>query len=131
MKEIHTRIVELRDPGIELFLLRHCADICKIVHLLRAKGPRIAETSLQDFDENIRGCLEKILCGKIHEEAYVQSTLGVKESGLGLRRSIDLALPAAISSRIQARPVIRELVAHDLAEILPENLLERFDQCRH
>ena len=125
--EIHRAIHELQDPGIELVLLRNCADVCKITHLLRAKGHQIPEQSLHIFDKMIRECLEKIVCGRLYDEAYMQSTMGVAESGLGLRRSVDLSLPAAIASRVQARPAIRELLTSEFARIFPRGLIERYD----
>ena len=116
---LHQSIHELQDPGYELVALRNCADTCKIVHLLKARGEAIPARSYEQFDAYIREALEKILCGHLYEEAYSQACLGVRDSGLGLRRSGDLALPAAIASSVQSRAAIQELLSSDFAGIFP------------
>ena len=121
VSELHHALHELRDPGVELVLLRNCADACKVVHLLRAKGSDIARSSCE------KG-LESIMCGRLHEEAYLQATLSVSESGLGLRRTSDLALPASIASRVQAKAAVHALLAQDVDGIFPQNLSETFDE---
>ena len=42
----------------------------------------------------------------LHEN---QAVLGVHSGGLGLRRATDVALPAFIAARIEARPLVAQL----------------------
>ena len=69
VRSIHRELHGLRDPGTELVLLRNCADACKVMHLLRARGPSIDPLSLASFDDCIREGLEGNVRGRIHEEA--------------------------------------------------------------
>ena len=47
--------------------------------------------------------------GPVGDAAVIQATTGVKEGGLGFRRARDLALPAYIASRLEARWIIQKL----------------------
>ena len=44
---LHDALATTDDTATELILLRQCADVCKIVHLLRAAGPQIEIGSLK------------------------------------------------------------------------------------
>ena len=49
--ELHDSILQVRDTATELILLRRCADVCKVSHLLRANGTNIEADALNEFDE--------------------------------------------------------------------------------
>ena len=74
---LHRSISSLGSAGSELVLLRRCADICKLTHLLRAAGHIIAPVSLRRFDEHLDRTLSLIVGGSLHNEAILQASLGV------------------------------------------------------
>ena len=99
----------LDDAPSELVLLRRCADVCKVTHLLRACGPQVAEDALGEYDAVLRATLERTLGGDIPEAAALQATAAVSDGGLGMRRATDVAAPALIASCVQTRPFVRHL----------------------
>ena len=103
---VQAAISEIGDAGVELVLTRRCAGVCKVTRALRAAGTSITSAALAPFDDRVRESLEHVAGGALRDTAYLQATLGVRESGLGLRRAEDLALPAFIASRVAARPFI-------------------------
>ena len=95
------------------------------------------EGALREFDEEIRRQLGFTCRGSIHDEGFLQVTLGVHEGGLGLRRASDLALPAFIASSVQARPAIAALLGEghsclplDLPSALDMGTQEAIDQLK-
>ena len=56
--------------------------------------------------------LESALWEPLSEDAWVQASLAVDAGGLGMRASEDVALPAFLSSRVAARPLVAEMAAH-------------------
>ena len=128
VEELHNSILQVNDAGTELVLLRRCADSCKISHLLRAAGLHVDSEALSKFDKSLATCLERIVMSEMDDAAHTQASIGVKEGGLGLRRAADIALPAFISSRCQARPFIQRLgQVSAYSDILPAGILEEFD----
>ena len=69
VSNLHTAISNIGDAGSELVLLRRCADVCKMTHLLRAAGQSVAETSLQNFDAQLDRALSMKLGGSLRSEA--------------------------------------------------------------
>ena len=63
-----------------------------------------------------------ILGGSLHTQATCQASLGVHLGGLGLRHAEDTALPAYISSKIAAKPIVARLVVGlQSLDMLPES----------
>ena len=100
---LHDNLAQVEDVATEITLVRACADVCKIAYFLRAKGDEIEVGALEKYDKLLQSSLERILGGPIGTAAVMQASLGVKEGGLGFRRAQDLALPAFIASRLEAR----------------------------
>ena len=50
---VHERFPELEDATAEFTLLRSCAGVCKITHLLRAVGPDISADALVKFEDAV------------------------------------------------------------------------------
>ena len=77
----------------------------------------------------MRHTVERILGGPLDDPSWTQATLGVPDGGLGFRRSRDVALPAFIASRVEARWLLELLTSslqasaffdYDLMEWLDE-----------
>lgn len=126
VEELHNEIALVEDTAAELILVRKCADICKVVHLLRGAGSSISIPRLAEYDALLRRSLERILGGPLDDVAWLQATLGVADGGLGFRRARDIALPAFISSRLQARHLVESL-ADAVKPVTDVNILSRFD----
>ena len=47
VSDLHEALALLNDTASELILLRKCADVCKVVHLLRAAAPSIEPGTLE------------------------------------------------------------------------------------
>jgi len=106
---IRTGIASLGDSGTEVVLTRRCADVCKVTHLLRSHGPAVDRDALVDFDQRLGRALATALGGSLHDEALEQASLAVQEGGLGMRRAVDVALPAFVAARVTARPLVVRL----------------------
>ena len=109
VRKVHAAISLLDDAPSELVLMRRCADVCKVTHLLRACGPQVAEDALGEYDAVLRATLERTLGGDIPDAAALQATAAVSDGGLGMRRATDVAAPALIASCVQTRPFVRHL----------------------
>ena len=121
-------IAEIGDAATELILTRLCADVNKVNHLLRANGPYFREETLQEFDDGLTAGLATALAGPLHEEAVIQTSLGVREAGLGARRAVDTRDCAFLASRVRVRPFVLHLAAEFQDEgLLPGGLAEAFD----
>ena len=53
---------------------------------------------LQEYDQVMKKCLEAIININLGQETWTQSSLAVKQGGLGIRKATDLALSAFLSS---------------------------------
>jgi hypothetical protein len=85
------------------------ANVCRIVHLLRAAGPELETEALQDFDERQAQALGCILGGPLSDLCSARAACAARDGGLGLRRSLDLRFPAFLASRTEARSLAEEL----------------------
>ena len=87
--------------------------------MIRIMPMRYTET----FGLCVRASLSLILGGTLHDEAIMQTSLGVKSGGLGLRHAVDTACPSSIASKIAARPIVARLAAGlQSLDMLPEGL---------
>lgn len=128
VSEIHNKIAEVEDVPAELLLTRKCADICKIVHLLRAQGSTIPHDLLDSYDLLLRQSLERIVGGPIDDSSWTQASLGVRAGGLGLRRARDTALPAFIASRTEVRWLVKYLYESlSKTDLIEGDFLAEFD----
>ena len=117
---------DIDDPAVELALLRMCANVCKVAHLLRAVGPILDEGDIVDFDEGVEAALSRILGGPILGQPLDRAVCGARDGGFGLRRAREIRLPAFIASRTEARPLAAE-VASSLPSAFVSRVLARWD----
>ena len=118
---LHKKIATLEHVPSELVFTRCCASVCKITHLLRVGGPLLGPEQLGSFDRLVDSSMERILGGPLHYEAAEQTTIGVKQGGLGCRRATDLANLAFVASRVECRP----LVMHFMSSLCDADLCRR------
>ena len=111
MAEVHEALGLVADSGVELTLARHCADACRLMHQLRARGPEISSGVLQTADQTICDMLHRIVGGPVPVHCSLQASLAVRGGGLGLRKAAALAAPAYVAARVDARPLVVELLA--------------------
>ena len=71
----------------------------------RAHNPRRART----FDEVERGSLERLF-PRFTEDSQEQATLSAGQSGVGCRKSVDVARFALLGAVVASRPQIREMI---------------------
>ena len=107
--EARRAILGIGDAPAELSLLRMSANVCRIVHLLRAAGPDLGTDALQAFDDAQDECLGALLGGPLPSLCAEKAACGASDGGLGLRRARDLQLPAFLASRTEARGLAEEL----------------------
>ncbi len=126
--QVQSAVRLLEDTARELVLTRRCADVCKVTHLLRTSGDRLSRAALEKFDTSVRTALDHIVAAPLPDTSYLQATLGVKEGGLGLRRAVDLSLPAFVASATESRPAVFNLIRKFVeASVLPQSSFEEFD----
>jgi hypothetical protein len=102
---LHEAIATLDDPALVLVLTRASADVCRIVHLLRAVGP-VADKPLRDFDDLMRDAVGRVVRIDVSDLAAEQATWGVRAGGLGLRKATTTAGPAHVASLVECEQLV-------------------------
>ena len=92
-------------------MMQACLSVCKVSHLLKAAGPSINLVALRAHDDQLKNTVNDLLGCQRDKLSGDQATCTVRSGGLGLRRAEDLALPAFIASRSDARAGVFSLVA--------------------
>jgi hypothetical protein len=136
---LHKRLRGLDDPAVELLLIRECAEVNRVNHLLRAVGPvlpstpaagssdptdgmlapGLESTALQDFDAVMRNAVASVTRCEITADAAEQASWGVKAGGLGLRPATTTALPAHTASMVETQPFVEWLCTQSTRAGLP------------
>ena len=111
LRGLHQSLRTLDDTAAELTLGRICADVSRVVHLLRTSGFGSSEAATEQHDEAINEFVAGTLGGDLPEASLRQAAAGVAQGGLGFRRSADLAAAAFVASRAEARPFVAQLFA--------------------
>ena len=52
---IHSNFAQVEDVATEMVLTRACANVCKVVHLLRAAGEDVNMEALKKYDNIYEG----------------------------------------------------------------------------
>ena len=87
-----------------IYLLRNCLAI---PYLLRTSPSWKARNELEEFDEIVRLSLQSISNVKMEESVW---SLPSSNGGLGIRRSVDLALPAFLASSHASQGLVSSLL---------------------
>ena len=115
------------DIPCELAAMQGCLGVCKTTHLLRGAGLYINTPTLHGHGVQLKNSLADMLGCEISVESRTQTACGVRNGGLGLRRTEDLALPAFIASRTDSRNAVASLVHELFDDKLGDSCLNRFD----
>ncbi len=102
------------DAHHELFFLKNCFSVPKLLYILRTSHSWLQSPRLEAIDETIRQCLQRITNTAMDGVSWHQSSLPVGTGGLGIRRLEELELPAFLASSYSTSALV------DL--ILPDNL---------
>ena len=87
----------------DALLLRHSLDIPKLLYILRT-APSFLSPSLSLYDDKLRSIVSFIANNHFtpQDPAWIQATLTVKFSGLGIRSAVQLAPSAFVTSAAAA-----------------------------
>jgi len=102
---VHERFPDLEDAPAEFTLLRSCAGVCKVTHLLRSVGPDIDAEALAEFDDVVMAALGRALASEVPPLPRLQAGLPTSQAGLGLASAVELATAAFVAARTEARPM--------------------------
>ena len=76
---MHEAISTVDDVATQLVLTRRCVDVCRVTHLLRARGPDVGARALAEFDGLMRQTVERVLGGPVDDNSFAQATAGVQD----------------------------------------------------
>ena len=80
-----------------LIILKHSLSLPSILHILRSSFC-VNHPALTEFDNSLRNCLSQVLNVKLDDSHWIQATLPVKDGGLGIRRTVQVAPSAFLAS---------------------------------
>ncbi len=80
------------------FLLRASISIPRLIYFLRCAPTWRKIDALAQYDATLKDALEAILNCSLSEAAWMQSSLPVKEGGLGVRHAVVVAIPCFLAS---------------------------------
>ena len=72
---------------------------------------------LQEYDNEIRDGLEKILNVELEDKSWQQCSLPMRKGGLGTRKATDLALPAFL--------FLANATVAEVEHLLPDNMVDQ------
>ena len=113
--------LDVIDPHQAFVLLKHSFAIPKLTYLLRSSPAFQQEDLLKDFDTIIRASISKITNINFSEDSWTQASLPTRSGGLGIRKSVDIALPCFISSAISAYSLV-EATLSSVTDLAPFNV---------
>ena len=93
-----TSRLQLIHPQQALYLRKKCLSIPKLLYVLRCCPAWRFGSGLAIFDEVIRASLSRITNTAMIDEVWRQASLPVSYGGLGIRKTVEIALPAYLAS---------------------------------
>ena len=124
--DICQKLGATHDTPVELALLRMCANVSRLTHLLRAAGPELRSADMDLFDESQRTALDRLLGCELSDTSYLRATQAAKDGGLGLRKASDLRPPAFLASRADAKG-LAELLTLTMPNGIKDNLFRYWE----
>ena len=107
LSRLRTRLNSLHAHDA-LYLLRNCVAIPKLLYLLRTSPTWKRNEDLESFDEIVRLSFQSITKVKMEGAVWQQATL--PSSMGGVRKSVDLALPAFLSSAHASQDLVTSIL---------------------
>ena len=96
-------MMQLRDPQLQLLLLRACVGSPKVIHLLRSSPPCFIRPALVQMESSLLESLRSIIVGDgpwFGEFQFALSTLPISCSGLGVYNPVDVSKFAFVASMV-------------------------------
>ena len=93
-----------------IYLLHNCLAIPKLLYLLRTSPSWKARSELEEFDEIVRLSLQSISNVNMEESVWSQATLPTSKGGLSISRSVNLSLPAFLTSSHASQGLVSSLL---------------------
>ena len=100
--------------------------VSRVNHVLRVHGHTILEEQSAAAVKNEIGqrSFERVFPG-LNEDSMTQATLSASQSGIGFKKTRDIAAPAHLGALIEANPRVQGMIRDAvLAGLLPEQVLE-------
>ena len=69
LRDLHGNLAQVDDPAVELTLGRACADVARVIHLLRAGGDGVSEGLLEEYDAALGSFVDHTLGGDMPQHA--------------------------------------------------------------
>ncbi|XP_029656729.1 uncharacterized protein LOC115230736 [Octopus sinensis] len=98
------------DSHSGLFFLRNCFAIPKLLFILRSAPCFFNLRALESFDFSLKSSLESICNITLDEIGWQQATLPISHGGIGIRSSVDLSIPAYLSSVNATNDLVQEIL---------------------
>ena len=105
-----SKLSQINNPQIQLCLLRSCLSLPKISYTQRTCNPSALSAIYDRFDDIQFTALEEILSCPLSSLSWRQATLPVSMGGLGLRSAPAHAAAAFLSSRVQTKSTVDEIL---------------------
>ena len=78
------KLVDLHNPQVALYLIRHSLRIARVTHMLRCIDPTVIKPQIDGFDAVLFSALGQICANDISADAWIQAGLPIRMGGLGL-----------------------------------------------
>ncbi len=122
IKTLHRRIGNLRRMHSQLWILRNCASVCKLMYWMRIMDPETITPHLKAFDKMQFTLLQEIVGVDFDALDKIQAKLPLSCSGLvGLRSAEDHASAAFLAGSKNSESLVRLLVGNEDIDALPLN----------
>ena len=110
--EMRSAVGSVDHATTEMVLTRQCADVSKLMYHMRINGDMLDQDLLVAFDGQLWASVSASLNGDLPDHSWWQVTTGVSCGRLGLRTTLDIALPAFVASRIMCCPLVSTMFDH-------------------
>ena len=103
--------LNLIDPHQAFVLLKNSFAIPKLTYLMRSAPAFLQADLLHEFDSELRNAMSQITNIDFTEESWTQASLPTRAGGLGIRKSVDIALPCFISSALSISTMVEAIIS--------------------
>jgi hypothetical protein len=100
---------QLLDSHYSLSIISNCISAPKLLYIIRTSYC-VDNDLLARFDVIVRAGLGEVLNVQLSDDQWLQSSLPVREGGLGVRSVVSLAPSAFLASAVSTRPLQQEIL---------------------
>ena len=112
--------LQFLDSHSAIHLLRHCLWLPRLQYLLRAAPIYKQPELLNQLDMDLRSAVGGLVNVHFDEASWQQAVLPTSLGGLGLRRTVDVALPSFVSSLHRCQQLHSAILLPSLAALISE-----------